>query len=271
MAKLKDKINELKTQYGITEEAAKAVLALHEGDLSEANAMLTEEQNKVISWNKFWSEKQPQIEALATEYERLKGQMDTVTTTLNGNPNPNPNPNPNTQNPNSQAPDLNAVEQRIYQNFSAVQRDLQKIQKYHFDNYKTMVDIEPIEKLIDEQKLTPWKAYQEYVAPMEAERKEKELREKITKELTEKMQNEATRSGVNGYMLKTHSATTGEEVTSPLDEVLRDRLEGKEPTPQEIAAKAQANDRSNAGNGPSEFELMTDFVSSMRTGRMGNA
>ncbi len=272
MAKLKDKINDLKTKYGISEEAAKEVLELHDGDMAEANTMLTAEQNKVVSWNQFWFEKQPQIEALATEYERLKALTDSFQSTLSGNPNPKPNTNPN-PNPNPQAPDLTEVEQRIYRNFSAVQKDLQKIQKYHFDNYKTLPEIDPIEKLIEEKKMTPWAAYQEWVAPMEATRKETELREKITKELTEKMQNEATRSGVNGYRLKTHSSLTGDEVTSPLDEVLREQAlpADRVASPQAAAAAAQASNREAVNNGPSEFELMTDFVQSMRTGRSGIA
>jgi hypothetical protein len=269
MAKLKDKINDLKVKYSISDEAAREVLALYDGDILEANALLTEEQNKVVEWNKFWFEKQPQIEALANEYEKVKTQLDTVTSTINGvQPNTNTQPNPQ---PNPQTPDLASVEQRIYQNFSAVQRDLEKVRKYHFDNYKTLPDIEPIEKLIEEKKLTPWAAYQEWVAPMELERKDKELREKITKELTEKMQNEATRSGVNSYLLTDRSRTTGEEVTSPLDEVLKDQSNNREQSPQAVAAAAQAKDRNDATVGPSEFDLMTDFVQSMRTGRAGIA
>lgn len=271
MAKLKEKINDLKTKYGLSEEAAREVIDLYDGDMSEANALLTAEQNKVISWNSFWFEKQPQIEALANEYEKLKTQLDTVQTTITGQTViPTQTQTTQTQQ-TTQTPNVAEVEQRIYRNFSAVQRDLEKIRKYHFDNYKTLPDIEPIEKLIEEKKLTPWVAYQEWVAPMELERKEKELRDKITKELTEKMQNDATRSGVNGYLLSTRSATTGEEVTSPLDEVLRDQTPDRTQTAQATAAATQANDRAAQNNGPSDFELMTDFVQSMRTGRSGIA
>jgi len=271
MAKLKEKINDLKTQYGISEDAARAILELYDGDMSESNALLTEEQNKVVSWNRFWFEKQPQIEALANEYEKVKAQLDTVQNTLTGQPNTTLTTPQSTPSQPAQNQNIAETEQRIYRNFSAVQRDLEKVRKYHFDNYKTLPDIEPIEKLIEEKKLTPWAAYQEWVAPMEAERKEKELRDKITKELTEKMQNEATRSGVNSYLLSNRSATTGEEVTSPLDEVLRDQSPERTQTPQAAAAAAQASDRAATNNGPSDFELMTDFVQSMRTGRSGIA
>lgn len=270
MAKLKEKINDLKVKFGLSDEAAREVIALYDGDMSEVNALLTEEQNKVVSWNKFWFEKQPQIEALATEYERLKGQLDTVQTTITGQ-HPTPQEKPQ-QTQNTQNVNVDEVEKRIYQNFSAVQRDLEKIRKYHFDNYKTLPDIEPIEKIIEEQRLTPWDAYQKWVAPMESERKEKELREKITKELTEQFQNDATRNGVNGYRLSNRSATTGEEVTSPLDEVLREQSTvPREQSPQAAAAAAQSGERAVAVNGPSEFELMTDFVQSMRNGRSGLA
>lgn len=273
MAKFKDKITEIRTKYGISEEAAKELLELYDGDMSETNALLTEEQNKVVSWNRFWFEKQPQIESLASEYEKVKTQLDAVQSTLTGvqPTNTQAQPTPQTQQA-VQTPNIAEVEKRIYQNFSAVQRDLEKIRKYHFDNYKTLPDIEPIEKLIEEKKLTPWAAYQEWVAPMESQRKEAELRDKITKELTEKMQNDATRSGVNAYLLGTRSATTGDEVTSPLDEVLRDQPVARTQTPQAIAAAAQAGERAGVTNGgPSDFELMSDFVQSMRTGRSGVA
>lgn len=274
MAKLRDKISELKTKYGISEDAAKEVLSLHDGDLAESNALLTAEQNKVIEWNKFWfTDKGPQIAALATEYERLKAQMDalekagvSIGNQAQGTQSQNTQVNPAAQ----AQPNQEEMEQRIYRNFSAVQKDLYNIQKYHFDNYKSLPDIAPIEKLIEEKKMTPWAAYQEWVAPMEATRKETELREKITTELMTKFQNDATRTGVNSYLLSNRSATTGEEVTSPLDEVLRDRSNSTSTqTAQAAAAAAQAENRAQISrpSDPTEFEQMSDFVSSMREGR----
>jgi hypothetical protein len=255
MAKLKDKINELKTKYGITEDAAREVLALHDGDLQESNALLTQEQNKVVEWNKFWFEKAPQIEGLAREYETLKAQMDAIKSAT-GNQPYQPQPTPT----NNQPTNTDDLEQRVYRNFSQVQEDLWNVQKYHFDNFKSIPDLAPIKKLIEERKMTPWAAYKEWVQPMETERKEKELREKITQELTDKMRNEATRNGVNGYLLaKTN--INGDEVTSPLDEVLRDKAETPEPV-KTAAAR---------GSDPSEFEQLSDFVQSMRSGRSGVA
>lgn len=259
MARLKEKINDLKTQYGISEDAARELLKLHEGDLQEASAMLAEEQNKVVEWNKFWFEKSPQIEALAREYETLKNQMAAIQSATNPNYEP-AQPQPSARQSNQPSPE--ELEQRVYRNFSKVQEDLWNVQKHHFDNYKSIPDLTPIKKLIEERGMTPWAAYQEWVAPMEKERTEKELREKITAELTEKLRNEATRTGVNSYMLSNKSATTGEEVTSPLDEVLRDRNE----TAAQAAAAAQKTER-GASSDPSEFELLTDFVQSMRQGR----
>lgn len=260
MAKLKEKINDLKTKYGITEDAAREVLALYDGDMQEANALLTQEQNKVVEWNKFWYDKQPQIETLAREYENLRAQMDAIKSATGQPVTP---PTPTTQ--NTSQPSNDDLEQRVYRNFSQVQEDLWNIQKYHFDNYKAIPDLAPIKKLIEERKMTPWAAYQEWVAPQESERKEKELREKITKEITEQMRNDATRNGVNSYLLSNKNSVTGEEVTSPLDEVLRDR--SKESGAQ-AAAAAQKSERAAD---PSEFELLSDFVSSMRQGRSGVA
>ena len=257
MARLKEKINDLKTKYGISEDAARELLSLHDGDLQEANAVLAQEQNKVVEWNKFWFEKAPQIEALAREYETTKAQLDAIKAATNPQYS---QPQIPAQTANQPSPD--EMEQRVYRNFSKVQEDLWNVQKHHFDNYKSIPDLTPIKKLIEERNMTPWAAYQEWVAPMEKERTEKELREKITTELTEKLRNEATRTGVNSYMLSNKSATTGEEVTSPLDEVLRDRNE----TAAQAAAAAQKSDR-GASNDPSEFELLTDFVQSMRSGR----
>lgn len=269
MARLKDKINDLKTKYGISDEAAREVLSLHDGDMSEANSLLTEEQNKVVSWNKFWFEKAPQIDSLASEYEKLKGQMDSLQSTINGQPQPPSAPNPAPV----QATDAD-LEQRIYRNFSAVQKDIYNIQRYHLEHYKTLPDIAPIEQLIETKKMTPWAAYQEWVKPMETERTDKELREKITAELTAKFQNEATRSGVNGYMLSNKSALTGEEVTSPLDEVIKDRAGSMQPTQQsgaQAAVAAQHDNKSVEASGPNDFELMSDFVGSMRNGRAGQS
>lgn len=258
MAKLKEKINELKSKYGITEDAAREVLALHDGDLQEANAVIAQEQNKVVEWNKFWFEKSPQIEALAQEYAALKAQMDAIKSATGTNYQPQPvTPSTPTQPQNQNVDEL---EQRIYRNFSAVQKDLYKIQQYHLENYGKLPDLEPIEKLIETQKVTPWKAYEQWVAPMDADRKEKALRAQITQELTEKMRNDATRSGVNSYLLSNKNSVTGEEVVSPLDEALR-----------EDAAKVAAAPKQTDAAAPSEFELLTDFVQSMRQGRSGVA
>lgn len=260
MAKLKEKIHELKTKYGITEEAAREVLALHDGDLAEANSMITDAQNKVIGWNQFWYEKAPQIQALAEENERLKAQVETVKTAFNpANPNPNPNPNPST---NTQPQSLEELEKRIYNNFSAVQEDIYNIQRQHLENYKTLPDLGPIKKLIDEKGMTPWKAYEEWVRPLDEKRKEDALREKITQELTTKFQNENTRTGLNSFMLTNKSSLTGEEVTSPLDESIRAR--GEEAAVE--AAKAAQAPTAKTGD-PSDFELMVDFTNSMREGR----
>lgn len=257
MAKLKDKINELKTKYSLSEEAAREVLSLHDGDLQEANASLIEEQNKVIEWNRFWNGKVPQIEELAREYETLKAQMDAIKSATGSQIPPTPDPTPrNTPQPTDD------LEQRVYRNFSSVQEDLWNIQRQHFENYKTIPDLAPIKKLIEERKMTPWAAYQEWVQPMESKRKEDKIREEVTKEITEKFQNEATRSGVNSYLLSNKSGT-GEEVTSPLDEVLRDRTEA--------AAATAATVQKPQGSDPSEFELLTDFVQTMRSGKSGVA
>lgn len=265
MARLREKISELKTKYGITEEAAREVLAHYDNDLAEANALLAEEQNKVVDWNKFWFEQSPKVEALAREYEAVKAQLDAIKAATD--PTYRQTVTPPTPTPQTTQTPVNSeeLEQRVYRNFSQVQEDLWNIQRQHFENYKTIPDLAPIKKLIEEKKLTPWKAYEEWVAPMEAERKEKILRDKITTELTEKFQNEATRTGINSYMLSNRSATTGEEVTSPIDEALRDR--------NEAAAAAAAVPKPSSGERtePSEFELLTDFVQSMRQGRSGVA
>jgi len=265
MAKLKEKINELKTKYGITEDAAREVLALHDGDIQEASALLTQEQNKVIEWNKFWSAKVPQIEALVNEYDSLRTQLDAIKAATGVQPNTESKTIPNATEINTKSSNIDDVEKRIYQNFSQVQEDLWNIQRQHFENYKTIPDLAPIKQLIEEQKMTPWSAYQKWVEPMESERKEKELRERVTAEITEKLRNEATRNGVNSYLLSTKNSVTGEEVTSPLDEVLRD-------TNEKEAVKAASQGTNNQDKtGPSEFELLTDFVQSMRSGRSGVA
>lgn len=254
MAKLKDKINDLKTKYGISEDAAREVLSLHEGDLTEASAMVAAEQAKVVGWNQWYQEKAPQIAAALDELEALRAYKANVERATNPTPTPSPTPTPNP----AQPANLEQVEKRIYDNFSAVQRDIYNIQRHHMQNYKELPDLEPIEKLIQEKNLTPWAAYQEWVAPLEKERTTKELTEKITAELTQKFQNEATRSGVNGYLLSNKSALTGEEVTSPLDEVAREQAQKNavNPTPSK--------------DGPSDLELMADFVGTMRQGRAGN-
>lgn len=268
MAKLKEKIADIRAKFGISEEAAREVLALHDNDLAEANALLTQEQNKVVDWNKFWFDKAPQIEALAREYENVKAQLDAIKQAAN--PSYQPTPNPTSVTPAQNQPAANQLtpeeqEQRIYRNFSQVQEDLWNVQKYHFDNYKTIPDLAPIKKLIEEKKMTPWAAYQEWVAPEEAKRKEAELRAKITAELEEKQRNEATRTGVNGYLLSNRSSM-GEEVTSPLDEAIRER----NATPSQAAAAAQKTERGEKAD-PSDFELMSDFVQSLRNGRQGIA
>ena len=257
MAKLKDKIKDLQTQYGITEDAAKAVLALHDGDLQDASALVAAEQAKVAGWNTWYQEKAPQITSALEELEQLRAFKTRVEGTVN--PVVAPAVNPNAPAVPANNADLDAREQNIYRNFSAVQRDLYNVQRYHMQHYKELPDLAPIEKLIEEKKMTPWAAYQEWVAPMEKERTTNEIRAQLTKEITEKFQNEATRGGVNSHLLQTKSSLTGEEVTSPLDEVMREQ-----------AAKANATQKPGDGT-PSELELMSDFVGTMRQGRAGLA
>jgi hypothetical protein len=258
MAKLKEKIKELQTTYGITEDAAKAVLALHEGDLQDASSMLGEEQAKVVKWNQWYTENAPGIQASLAELDELKAKFKTLEAAgINvGNTNTN---TANTTNTNANTPNINETldqrEKQIYANFSSVQRDLYNIQRDHLAKFKELPDLAPIEKLIEEKKMTPWQAYQSWVEPMEKDRTTKELREQITKELTEKFQNDNTRSGVNGFLANRNSIT-GEEVTSPLDEVAKDVAER-----QAIAPKT--SDSSN----PTELELLADFAGSMRNGR----
>lgn len=257
MPKLKEKIKDLQTQYGLSEDAAKAVLALHDGDLAEAQSMVAEEQNKVVKWNQWYAENAPQISASLAELEQLrafKTQVESAGIKVESPAAPAAPAKPNADNDF----DPNALEQRIYTNFSNVQKDIYNIQRYHMQHYKELPDLEPIETLINNKKVTPWAAYQEWVAPMEKERVETEMRAQITKELTEKMQAEATRSGINSHLLRTHSATTGEEVTSPLDEVVREKAA------QDTAAR-------KPGEEPNDLELMADFVGTMRQGRAGLA
>jgi hypothetical protein len=263
MAKLKEKIKELQTTYGITEEAAKAVLALHEGDLADAAAMVAEEQGKVTKWNQWYAENAPNIQASLTELEQLRTKFDTLKA-AGVNLESNTNTNTNTNTTNTTPPDINTVldarEKQIYSNFSAVQRDLYNIQRDHLAKYKELPDLAPIEKLIEEKKMTPWAAYQQWVEPMEKDRTTKELREQITKELTEKFQNDNTRLGVNSFLANRNSLT-GEEVTSPLDEVAKDIAE------KQAIAAPKAGER----NDPSELELLADFTGTMRNGRAGLA
>src|SRR3954470_15607061 len=151
MAKLKEKIKELQTTYGISEEAAKAVLALHEGDLQDASAMLTEEQNKVVKWNQWYSENAPGIQASLTELDELRGKMkafeaaginiNSTTTTATTTTKPG-------ETPANFNEILDQREKAIYGNFSAVQRDLYNIQRQHMAHYKELPDLAPIEKLI---------------------------------------------------------------------------------------------------------------------------
>jgi len=262
MAKLKEKIKELQATYGITEEAAKAVLALHEGDLAEASGMLATEQEKVVKWNQWYTENAPNIQASLAELEQLKTKFDALKSAgVDINPTtPNPNSNTNT-NTNANPANLDEIldkrEKNIYNNFSLVQRDIYNIQRYHMGHYKELPDLEPIEKLINEKGMTPWAAYQSWVEPMEKERTTKELTEKITKELTEQFQNQNTRQGVNSF-LSNKSSLTGEEVTSPLDEVARDAVAATPVTPK-------AGERVD----PNEMELMADFLGTMRNGRAG--
>lgn len=265
MAKLKEKIKELQATYGITEEAAKAVLALHEGDLQEASTMLADEQNKVVKWNQWYTENAPNIQASLAELEQLRSKFDSLKA-AGVDINPTTNTNTNTTNTTTNANStgnldeiLDQREKRIYNNFSQVQKDLYNIQRHHMSHYKELPDIEPIEKLINEKGMTPWAAYQSWVEPMEKERTEKELREKITKELTEQFQNQNTRQGVNSF-LSNKSSLTGEEVTSPLDEVARDSVPVTPVTPK-------PGERVD----PSEMELMADFLGTMRNGRAGLA
>lgn len=263
MAKLKEKIKELQTTYGITEEAAKAVLTLHEGDLQDAANMVADEQAKVVKWNQWYNENAPNIQATLSELEELRTKMDALKAAgVNIEPTNHSNTNTNT-NSNAAPADMNKLlderENRIYGNFSAVQKDLYTIQRLHMKNYNELPDLEPIEKLINEKKMTPLAAYQEWVTPLEKERTTKELREQITKELTEKFQNENTRQGVNSFLANRNSIT-GEEVTSPLDEVAKDVAEKQ-------AAAPKAGDR----NDPTELELLADFAGTMRNGRAGLA
>ena len=261
MAKLKEKIKELQATYGITEDAAKAVLALHEGDLQDASTMLTEEQNKVVKWNQWYTENAPNIQASLAELEQLRTQMDTLKAAgVNINPLPNTNTNTTNTNTNTNPSNLDDIldqrEKRIYNNFSQVQKDLYNIQRQHMAHYKELPDIEPIEKLINEKGMTPWAAYQSWVEPMEKERTTKDLREQITKELTEKFQNENTRQGVNNFL--SNKSSLGEEVTSPLDEVARD-----------IVATTPVTPKAGERVDPNEMELMADFLGTMRNGRAG--
>lgn len=257
MAKLKDKIKDLQTQYGISEDAAKAILSLHDGDLQDASAAVAAEQEKVVKWNQWYQENAPNIQASLAELEQARAELDAfkkagITIT-------SPTTVTKPVEPNLEEL-LNQRDQTIYGNFSAVQKDIYNIQRYHMQHYKELPDLDPIEKLINEKKMTPWAAYQDWVAPMEKERTTKELTDKITKELTEKFQNESTRSGVNGYLLQNKSSLTGEEVTSPLDEVAREQAEA-----------ASKTTTTKPGDAPSELELMADFVGTMRHGRMGTA
>lgn len=261
MARLKEKIKELQTKYSISEEAARDILALHDNDLTDASAAVSDLQEKVVKWNQWYAENAPGVTASLQELEALKSKVAALEAAGIKIDTPALKPNEPTPKPQGTPAELEALltqrDQAIYSNFSAVQKDLYNIQRYHMQHYKELPDIDPIEKLINERKLTPWAAYQEWVKPMETKRTEDELREKITKELTEKFQNEATRSGVNGFLLSNRSATTGEEVTSPLDEVIRGKAEE--------AAKVTPK----PGDAPSDLELMADFVGTMRNGRAG--
>jgi hypothetical protein len=257
MARLKEKIKDLQATYGITEDAAKAVLALHEGDLQDASTMLDDERKKVVEWNQWYTQNAPNIQASMEELDALRAKFKALEA-AGFTPNTSTTPETvTTTTPNT--PNLDSVldqrEQKIYQNFSSVQRDLYNIQRQHLQNYKELPDLTPIEKLIEEKKMTPWAAYQEWVAPMEKERTEKVLRAQITQELTEQFQNQNTRQGVNSF-LSNRSALTGEEITSPLDEAAKDSIPVTPVVPK-------AGERVD----PSEMDLMADFVGNMRNGR----
>lgn len=247
MAKLKTKIKDLMAKYGISEEASRELLELHDGDLSEAQSAAQEAVNKVQEWNKWYSDVAPGITSRETELSTLKVQLDEAKRMLGMTPNPTPNPTPNTPNTDNSF-DPEALENRIYQNFSTVQKDIYNIQRYHMKNFGELPDLEPIEKLIAEKKLSPLAAYNEWVAPMDNERKEKELRTRIEKEVTEKFQADATRRGTNFYQ------RPESEAVSPLDEDFSVAAPKPEPRPGERVD-------------PSELELMADFVGSMRNGR----
>lgn len=259
MARLKEKIKELQTKHGISEDAARDILALHDGDLSDASGAVVELQDKVVKWNQWYQDNAPGITASLQELDAAKTKLAALEAAgiKLETPATKPVVPANTQIPTDLDEVLNKRDQTIYGNFSAVQEDIYNIQRYHMQHYKELPDLAPVKKLIEEKHLSPWAAYQEWVGPMDTERKTKELREQITKELTEKFQNESTRTGVNGFLLSNRSATTGEEVTSPLDEVLRGNAEE--------AAKVVPK----PGDAPNDLELMADFVGTMRNGRAG--
>lgn len=248
MARLKTQIKQLQTKYGISEEAATELLSLYDGDMGEAQAAaqaaVQAAENKWLTW---YNTNVPAIAKDLEELDNLRAFKARVDSTLNPQPTP---PNPAVTQPQPNAPsgfDPAAFESRIYDNFSAVQKDIYNIQRYHMKHYKELPDLEPIEKLIQDKKLSPWQAYQEWVQPMEKERTEKELRESITKELTEKFQAEASRRGTVGIFTRPES-----DVTSPLDV----DVDTPPPPPQPGTTSP-----------PNDLELMADFVGTMRQGR----
>lgn len=250
MAKFKEKIKELMTKYSISEDAAKEFLEVYDGDMGEINGALREAAGNVQKWNDWYNGIAPGLtaqeeenKALKAQVEAMKKAMGVVDTNQNTNTGQSTNQSANTNF------DPDKFEQRIYGNFSAVQKDIYNVQRYHMKNFGELPDLEPIEKLINEKNLSPWAAYQEWVGPMDQDRKEKELRAKIEKELMEKFQADATRRGTNTFMRPVSDAV------SPLDEDADAAPVVKEPP--------KPGERTN----PSELELMADFVGTMRQGR----
>lgn len=246
MARFKDKIKELMTKYSISEDAAKEFLDVYDGDMGEINANLREAVSKVNEWNTWYAGEAPRLSAKELEYQALQAKLLAAETALGVRP-AEPVTPAAPQNSNF---DPDALENKIYQNFSLVQKDMYNIQRQHMANYKELPDLEPIEKLIQEKHLSPMAAYQEWVAPMDQKRRETELRATIEKELTEKWQAEATRRGTNAIYNRPPS-----EAVSPLDE--------------DIIAPVPEPTKPGAAAVPSELELMADFVGTMRNGRSG--
>jgi hypothetical protein len=263
MARLREKIKDLQTKYGISEDAARELLSLHDNDLEDASNTVKELQGTVVRWNQWYQENAPGITASFEELDNLKaklGALESAGVTLK----PTVTTTATPPKPDTQSPDITKLlderDQAIYGNFNTVQRELYNVQKHHLKHYKELPDLEPIEKLINEKRMTPWAAYQEWVGPMEKERVTAELKTQLTKEITERLQNEHTRTGVNSFLLQNRSSVTGEEITSPLDESLRERLEAAPPAPDPTKSVA-----------PTEMDLMADFIGTMRNGRSGVA